>query len=62
MAEAEAGVETTTAREEGRFHSYVGSRIPWYVHLLWVVFWCCAAWYVIRLLLPALRSELSTPP
>jgi hypothetical protein len=62
MAEAEAGVETTPAREEGQILRYVGSKIPWFVHLLWVVFWCFAAWYVIGFLLPALRSELSSPP
>jgi hypothetical protein len=62
MVEAVTEVETTSAREEGRFHHYVGSTIPWYVHLLWVVFWCFAAWYVIGFLLPALRNELAPPP
>jgi hypothetical protein len=62
MAEAEAAVDNATAQDESRFHHYVGSTIPWYVHLLWVVFWCFAAWYVIGLLLPALRSELAPAP
>lgn len=55
-------VENTTAQEEGRFHNYVGSKIPWPVHLMWVLFWCLAAWYVLRLLLPALKTELTSPP
>lgn len=55
-------VETTTAEDEGRFHSYVGSKIPWPIHLLWVLFWCLAAWYVLAFLLPALKIELTTYP
>ena len=54
--------ETTTAVEENTFHSYVGHAIPWYVRVLWILFWCFAAWYVISLLLPALDAELLSPP
>jgi hypothetical protein len=52
----------TTAEVEGRYHNYVGHQIPWYLRLLWVLFWCFSAWYIIRLLLPALDSELLSPP
>lgn len=64
MAEIEVDGEheQSTASAEGRFHSYVGSKIPWFVHLLWLLFWCFAAWYVVSLLLPALRVELLSPP
>lgn len=55
-------VENGTAQDEGRYHNYVGSRIPWYVHLMWVIFWCFATWYIVGLLLPALRVELTSPP
>lgn len=51
-----------TAAEEHRFHSYEGSRIPWYVRLMWVLFWCIAIYYVIRYLVPALQVELLSPP
>lgn len=57
-----ADVENTTAEQESRYHSYVGSKIPWPIHLLWVLFWCLAAWYVLRFLLPALKIELTSPP
>jgi hypothetical protein len=57
-----AEIETTTAQDEGRYHRYVGSKIPWFIHLLWVLFWCFSAWYVIGLLLPALKTELTSPP
>ena len=57
-----AELELTTAEDESRFHNYVGHQIPWYVRLIWIVFWCFAAWYVIRLLLPALDAELLSPP
>ncbi len=60
--EVNPNLENGTAREESRYHNYVGSKIPWYLHLMWVIFWCFAAWYVIGLLLPALRVELTTPP
>ena len=32
-------VEKTTAEEEGTFHAYTGNAIPWYVRLLWILFW-----------------------
>jgi hypothetical protein len=54
--------ETTTATEENRYHSYVGHAIPWFVRLLWILFWCYAIWYVIAGLMPALDSELLSPP
>jgi hypothetical protein len=57
-----ARVENASAQEEGRFHRYVGHEIPWYVRLIWVLFWCFAAWYVVSLLLPALDTELLAPP
>jgi hypothetical protein len=57
-----AATEIANAQEEGRFHNYVGHDIPWYVRVLWLIFWVGAAWYVIRLLLPALDTELLSPP
>ena len=57
-----APYENSTPEEEGRFHNYVGHQIPWYVRLLWLLFWIASAWYVVRLLLPALDSELLSPP
>jgi hypothetical protein len=57
-----ADVEGASAEAEGRFLNYVGHQIPWYVRLLWLLFWCLSAWYVIQFLLPALDSELLSPP
>jgi hypothetical protein len=57
-----ADVEGASAEVEGRFLNYVGHQIPWYVRLLWLLFWCLSAWYVIHFLLPALDSELLSPP
>ena len=59
MAQA---VEKTSAVEEGTFHAYTGNAIPWYVRLLWILFWCGAIAYVVTWLLPALQTELITPP
>lgn len=54
--------EYRSAIEEGRRHTYAGTRIPWYVRLLWIAFWIFAISYVIRFLLPALQQELTSPP
>jgi hypothetical protein len=48
--------------DEERYHTYVGTRIPWYVRLMWVAFWVFAITYVINYLLPALQHELVAPP
>ncbi len=48
--------------EEDRFHTYVGTAIPWYIRLMWIGFWVLAVSYVITYLLPALKHELITPP
>jgi hypothetical protein len=55
-------VETTTAEEESTFHSYAGNAIPWYVSLIWLIYWCAAIAYVVNWLLPALQIELLAPP
>lgn len=57
-----ADVETTTAEQESRHHHYTGRAIPWAVRLMWVLFWSFAAYYVLSFLLPALRTELLSPP
>ena len=47
---------------EGRFHTYVGNRIPWYVRLIWLCFWVFAVYYVITYLFPDLQTEIINPP
>ena len=47
---------------EHQFHHYTGNRIPWYVRLVWVLFWMFAVYYTLQYLFPALRIELTTPP
>jgi hypothetical protein len=51
-----------TPESEGRFHTYVGNRIPWYVRLIWVFFWVFAIYYVIKYLFPDLQTEILNPP
>lgn len=50
------------ADQEHRFHHYTGNRIPWYVRLLWILFWIFAIYYTLTYLFPALRIELTAPP
>lgn len=54
--------DPNSARREGRFHTYVGNRIPWYVRLIWLLFWIFAVGYVIVYLFPALQVEITSPP
>lgn len=54
--------EETTPEVESRFHHYISNRIPWYVHLIWVLFWIFVVGYVLTYFLPALKVELVTPP
>lgn len=53
---------TSSPEQELKHHTYVSSVIPWYVRLIWLVFWIFAAAYVIRNFLPAIQTELLTPP
>lgn len=55
-------VDKTSPTEEGTFHAYTGNAIPWYVRLLWLIFWCAAIAYVVTWLLPAMQTELVSPP
>jgi len=54
--------ELANAEQESQNHTYSGHVIPWFVRLMWMVFWTFAIGYVVKFLLPALQSELLTPP
>lgn len=54
--------DRTSAESEGRFHHYTGSHIPWYVHLLWILFWSFVAYYFVQYLIPTLQVEIQSPP
>ncbi len=58
----EVPVKTTTPEMEGRWHTYVGNRIPWYVRLIWLGFWVFAVYYTITYLFPAMQTEIVSPP
>jgi hypothetical protein len=57
-----AAVDTATALEESIYLQYSGNVIPWYVRLIWIIFWCGAIAYVVTWYLPAIQSELLAPP
>ncbi len=58
----DAPVKDTSAKTEHRWHSYVGNRIPWYVRMIWLLFWVYAIYYTITYLFPALQIEIVSPP
>ncbi|MEQ8765597.1 MAG: hypothetical protein RL885_16850 [Planctomycetota bacterium] len=51
-----------TAESEHRFHSYVGHRIPWYVRLIWLMFWIFAIYYTLVWAIPDIKENFLTPP
>ena len=53
-----AVIESTSAEVEGKYHHYTGNRIPWYVRLIWVLFWVFAVYYTIAYLFPAIQREI----
>ena len=54
--------DKTTPEQENTFHHYTGNAIPWFVRGIWIAFWCYAITYFVIWLLPALQSELLSPP
>ena len=54
--------DKTTPEQENTFHHYTGNAIPWFVRGIWIIFWCFAIAYTVIFLLPALQSELLSPP
>jgi len=54
--------EYSSAEQEHRHHTYTSNEIPWYVRLIWVLFWVFVISYGIRYFLPAIQTELLNPP
>lgn len=50
-----------TAASEHRYHSYTGTTIPWYVRIMWMLFWVFAIYYTIAYLFPELQDKLLNP-
>ena len=47
-----------TAEVEHQYHSYTGNRIPWYVRLIWLLFWIFAVYYMVVYVVPTMQVEL----
>lgn len=54
--------DETTVEQEHQLHDYVENRIPWYVRLIWVLFWVFAIYYTIAYMFPAIQVELFEKP
>lgn len=54
--------QPSTAGDESRHLTYTSNVIPWFIRLMWVVFWIFAIGYAISFFLPAIQRELVTPP
>jgi hypothetical protein len=55
-------LDQPTIEAEEQHHTYVSSRIPWYVRGLWLLFWIFVIYYGITYFLPAIQSELLNAP
>jgi len=62
MTQAATAVEDPPAELEEQYHNYTGNRIPWWVRLWWLLFWCFAVYYTLKYLFPAIGVELASPP
>ena len=62
QGDTSVSAEADSPLAEGRFHSYRTNVIPLAVHLIWILFWIGAVYYLVNYMLPALRVELVTPP
>ncbi len=58
---SESEIQPSSVGDDAQFHRYRGNRIPWYVRLMWLGFWIFAIAYTIRLLFPAIQTELFKP-
>jgi hypothetical protein len=54
--------ENPSAETENVHHTYVTHRIPWYVHVMWVLFWILAIAYILIYQLPQIPREIQSPP
>jgi hypothetical protein len=54
--------DKSTPEQENVFHHYTGNAVPWFIRGIWIIFWIYAITYFVVWLLPALQSELLTPP
>jgi hypothetical protein len=54
--------ELQNAEQENRNHTYTSNVIPWYVRLIWVMFWIFVITYAIKFFIPAIQREMLTPP
>jgi hypothetical protein len=63
-ASADTAVADTASLDnvEHQFHTYSSNRIPWYVRLVWLLFWIFAVYYTLEYLFPELRTELVNRP
>jgi len=51
-------VEHTAPEHEARHHTYTSNVIPWYVRLIWILFWIFVIYYGVKYFLPAIQEEL----
>ena len=51
-------VEQTNPEVEAQHHTYTSSVIPWYVRLIWILFWIFVVYYGVTYFLPAIQEEL----
>lgn len=46
----------TSPEQDRSFHTYSTHHIPWYVRVMWIVFWIGLVWYLLRFALPMAKN------
>lgn len=54
--------EQTSAEADQRFHNYTTNDIPWYVRLIWLLFWAFIVYYTVKYFFPVIQTEMVSPP
>lgn len=55
-------LDSSSAEAEHRYHHYTGNVIPWYVRVIWLLFWSFTIYYTVQYLFPAVQTEMVSPP
>jgi hypothetical protein len=42
--------------QEGQFHTYTTHRIPWFIRVIWIIFWIGLVWYLVTLAVPSAKN------
>lgn len=45
-----------TPDQDSTYHTYTTHRIPWYIRVMWIVFWVGLIWYIVKWGIPSAKN------